>query len=407
MTPPATGLPADDGALTAFAAAAPASRRGTLAENVVAFAALLRDGGLPVTTGRAVEAARALKRVDLLRREDVQAALAATLVSNIEQRPFFDALFSVFWSAVATPKPTPMPSPDGSGGSGRSGGPAARELRRVATGDLYAASSEEGGQGVPHAYSEADRITKKDFAQLRGDELNRVRRLIQELAPQLRTAVSRRRRSARHGHAIDLRRSLRRAARRGGELHELVRQRRRERRTDVVVLADVSGSMDLYSEFLVQFVYGLQQELRGVSTFVFSTRLFEVTAMLRARSFSAALRLLEENVDGWSGGTQIGESLRTFNHSYAGERVHRRTVVIVLSDGWDRGDAELVGVEMQRLQRRAKRVIWLNPLLGHAGYEPLCEGMTAALPYCDDFLPANDVESLKSFGRHLLSVAAG
>ncbi|MDP6605737.1 MAG: VWA domain-containing protein [Dehalococcoidia bacterium] len=401
-----TPLTADDGALTAFAAEAPGARRGALAENVLAFAALLREGGLPVTTGRAVEAARALERVDLLRRDDVEAALAATLVSNIEQRPLFDALFSVFWSAVPMPEPTPMPSPDGSGGRGRSSGPAALELRRAAAGDLYAGASADGGAGQPHAYSEADLVTKQDFAGLRGGDLQRVRRLIQQLAPQLRTAESRRRRTARHGRTLDLRHSLRRAARRGGELHELVRQRRRERRTDVVLLADVSGSMDLYSEFLVQFVYGLQQELRGVSTFVFSTRLFEVTAMLRARSFSAALRLLEESVDGWSSGTQIGESLRVFNQSHAAERVHRRTVVIVLSDGWDRGDAELVGLEMQRLQRRAKRVIWLNPLLGHAGYEPLCEGMAAALPYCDDFLPANDVESLRAFGRHLLSVAA-
>jgi uncharacterized protein with von Willebrand factor type A (vWA) domain len=135
-----------------------------------------------------------------------------------------------------------------------------------------------------------------------------------------------------------------------------------------VVLADVSGSMDLYSRFLVQFLYGLQQELRGVSTFVFSTRLFEVTPMLRARSFEAALRLVAQSVDGWSGGTQIGASLADFNLRYGRERVGRDTVLIVLSDGWDRGDAESVGREMAVLQRRARRVIWLNPLLGSPGY---------------------------------------
>ncbi len=258
--------------------------------------------------------------------------------------------------------------------------------------------------GAPQAYSDADVVMRKDFSALRGEELQRVRRMIREIAPGLRTAVSRRYRAARRGHAVDLRRSLRRAARRDGELHEIEHRRRRHRRTDVVLLADISGSMDLYSGFLVQFIYGLQQELRGVSTFVFSTRLFEVTAMLRARSFDAALRLLEQSVDAWGGGTQIGESLAEFNRRYARERVHRRTVVIVLSDGWDRGDTALVAREMERLQRRAKRVIWLNPLLGHPQYEPLSEGMAAALPFCDDFLPAHNVETLRAFGRHLLVV---
>ena len=401
-----TQLPLDDGTLTAFALEAPASRRGTLAENVLAFAALLRSSGLPVTTGRAIEAARALERVDLLRRDDVRTAFAATLVSAVEQRPLFDALFAVFWSAVAAPAPARLPAPDGTSGRGRDSGPAAQQMRRAAAGDLYAGSARTP-EGDPHAYSRSDLVTKKDFASLDDEGLRDVRRTIRELAPQLRMAISRRRRSARRGHAIDLRQSLRRAARRGGELDELRRQRRRERRSDVVVLADVSGSMDRYSEFLVQFIYGLQQELRGVSTFVFSTRLFEVTPMLRARSFDSALRLLEAGVDGWSGGTQIGESLREFNRSYAAQRVHRRTVVIVLSDGWDRGDGALVGEQMQLLQRRAKRVIWLNPLLGHDGYEPLAEGMAAALPFCDDFLPANTVDSLRAFGKHLLSVTVG
>ena len=188
-------------------------------------------------------------------------------------------------------------------------------------------------------------------------------------------------------------------------MHEIARRRRRLRRTDVVLLVDVSGSMDRYSEFLVQLVYGMQQELHGVSTFVFSTRLYEVTPMLRVRSFPAALRLVQRAVDAWSGGTQIGHSLAEFNRRFARQRVGRHTVVIVLSDGWDRGDTEMVAREMGHLQRRARRVIWLNPLLGHAGYEPLAEGMAAALPFCDDFLPAHNIDALREFGRHLLAVS--
>ena len=147
-------------------------------------------------------------------------------------------------------------------------------------------------------------------------------------------------------------------------------------------------------------------EGRGVSTFVFSTRLFEVTPMLRARSFEEALRMVEERVDGWSGGTQIGHSLSDFNRRFARDRVHRNTIVIIVSDGWDRGESAVLGREMAALGRRARRVIWLNPLLGQEGYEPLTRGMSAALPFCDDFMPVHNVDSLAAFGRHLMAVSS-
>ena len=393
----------DERELTAFIAQAPSHRRGTLMANVLAFCRLLRAAGIALSVGRALEAVRALERIDVLRRDDVRAALAATLVADVDQRQLFDALFEAFWS-LTPPSPSQLPPSVSLDGSHPLQGPVAQRSERVVTGDWY------GGQatappGGPRSYSDADLVTSKDFSALRGDELRRVKKLIREIAPQLRTALSRRQHTRRHGRVIDLRRSLRRAARGDGELHEIVRRTRRHRRTDVVVLADVSGSMDRYSEFLVEFIYGLQQELRGVSTFVFSTRLFEVTPMLRARTFETALRLVAQHVDGWSGGTQIGASLADFNRRYARERVHRHTIVIVLSDGWDRGEAEELAREIAVLQRRTKRLIWLNPLLGHDAYEPLTAGMLAALPYCDDFLPVHNIESLVDFGRHLLAVA--
>ncbi|MEZ4501937.1 MAG: VWA domain-containing protein [Dehalococcoidia bacterium] len=395
----------DRHALADFLLNAPSLRRGTIAENALAFCGLLRASGIDVTIGRAIDAARALEWVDLTARDEVRAALASTLLADSAHRRLFDAVFEVFWSLV-TPPPAQLPPPPQLSGSRPVDGPAARQVRQAVSGDLYGGDTTPQTEGSPQSYSEADLITSKDFSRLRGDELKRVRRLVREIAIQLRTATSRRSRHAAHGHAIDLRRSLRHAARSGGEVRELARRRRQLHRTDGVLLADVSGSMDTYSEFLVQFVYGLQQEMHGVSTFVFSTRLFEVTPMLRARSFEAALRMIERDVDGWSGGTQIGASIAEFNRRFARERVHRRTVVIILSDGWDRGDGDRLGKEMAALRRRARRVIWLNPLLGHEGYEPLAQGMAAALPYCDDFLPANNVESLAAFGRHLLQVTA-
>ena len=396
-------LAADERELAAFLALAPAARRGSLAENLLAFCGLLRQSGIDVTVGRALDAARALSIVDVASREDVQAACAATLLSDVSQRALFDALFVVFWSLIAPP-PTALPPPSVAGGSRSSEGPRITQEQRLASRDVRAGESRRP-RGQPASFSDAELLAAQDFSALRGDDLRQVRQMIHLLARRLSAAVSRRSRAHRIGEALDLRRSLRRAARTGGELRELARLRRRHRRTSVVLIADVSGSMDVYSEFLVQFVYGLQQELRGVSAFVFSTRLYEVTPMLRARSFAEALRLLGRHVDGWSGGTQIGRCLADFNRRFARERVGRNTIVIVMSDGWDRGESAQLKHEMATLARRARRLIWLNPLLGEAGYQPLTLGMAAALPYCDDFMPVHNVESLARFGRHLLAVS--
>ncbi|MFN8639753.1 MAG: VWA domain-containing protein [Dehalococcoidia bacterium] len=399
-----TALLQDGRALAAFLAQAPSQRRGTLPENLLAFCAMLRLAGIHVTVGSTIEAARALEVVDLRRPDDVRAALAATLLSEAAARPLFDALFRVFWSLLAPP-PAILPPAGALGGSRSVDGPAARQEQRTLTGDGAGAGTRSVTRGQPRSYSDADMVTSRDFSTLRGDELREVRRLIRVLARRLSTAVSRHSTAHRRGREVDLRRSLRLAARHGGEVRELERRHRVPRRTDLVVLADVSGSMDVYAQFLVQFVYALQQELRGVSTFVFSTRLFEVTPMLRARSFEEALRLVEERVDGWSGGTQIGRSLADFNRRFARDRVHRNTIVVIVSDGWDRGESESLRREMAALARRARRVIWLNPLLGQEGYEPLTRGMSAALPFCDDFMPVHSVDSLAAFGRHLLTVS--
>ncbi len=188
---------------------------------------------------------------------------------------------------------------------------------------------------------------------------------------------------------------------------ELAWRRRKVRRLKLVLLCDVSGSMDVYSRFLSQFLYGLQSELRGVSTFVFSTRLFDVTPMLRARTFDEALGHVARHVDGWSGGTRIGACLAEFNRRYAKGRLGPRTVVVIISDGWDRGDIEQLAREMRMLKRRAYRLLWLNPLLGNADYQPVAQGMVAALPHVDQFLPVHNLESLARVGRTLIKLARG
>jgi uncharacterized protein with von Willebrand factor type A (vWA) domain len=254
------------------------------------------------------------------------------------------------------------------------------------------ASDIEGG-GAEAAYSARDVLTTRDFAAYSDADVRAARRLIRQLAPRLATRKSRRMHAGSRGE-VDLRRSLRRAGR-SGEIVDLARRHRRVARLELVALCDVSGSMDLYSNFLIQFLYALQRESRGVRTFVFSTRLFDVTELLRRESLDEALDAIARSVNAWSGGTRIGASLNAFNRDYARRLVGPRTVLMVMSDGWEREDAELLGREMAWLHRRARSVIWLNPLRGRRGYQPLAKGMAAALPHTDYFLEAHNLESLK------------
>ncbi|HZX40512.1 MAG TPA: VWA domain-containing protein, partial [Myxococcaceae bacterium] len=224
--------------------------------------------------------------------------------------------------------------------------------------------------------------------------------LARRIARRLRARPGRRWKHAPRGDQISLRRTMREAMKTGGEISTLTYRERKLRRTRLVVLADVSGSMDLYARLLLQFLYALQNAFASVETFVFATRLNRVTDELRAPGYREALGGLSARVQDWSGGTRIGESLAAFLEGWP-RLVDRRTVVVVLSDGWETGNPEVLGQALATLRRRAGRLVWLNPLLGSPGYEPLTKGMQAALPHLDVFAPANDLASLEHLARHL------
>jgi uncharacterized protein with von Willebrand factor type A (vWA) domain len=211
--------------------------------------------------------------------------------------------------------------------------------------------------------------------------------------------VSRRRRPVRRGGVVDLRRSIRANMMRG-EIIELRRRERRRRKLRLVLLCDVSGSMDLYSRFLLQFLYALQNVFGRVETFTFATRLTRVTEHMRGPSYRQALARLVAVRD-FSGGTRIGASLAEFNRQW-GHLLNRHTIVVLLSDGWDTGEPEDLASELLTLKRRAGRVIWLNPLLGNPSYEPLTRGMAAALPLVDRFASAHNLASLRDLASHLM-----
>jgi uncharacterized protein with von Willebrand factor type A (vWA) domain len=258
-------------------------------------------------------------------------------------------------------------------------------------------------------WSPREALRHKDFAALTAEELRKVRELIAGLRLRVRERPSRRRCAGR-GREADLRRTLRRSLRFGGEVLRFERRERKMRPRPVVVLADVSGSMERYTRPLLFFIYALAGAAnggaRGTEAFTFGTRLTRITPALRRGDLERALHEVARVVPDWSGGTRIGEVLASFNREWGSRVLSHGAVVLLLSDGWDRGDPELLRREMARLQRNAWRLVWLNPLLGSPEYEPLTRGMRAALPFVDDFRPVHDLASLEELAAHLGSLEA-
>ena len=371
---------------------------------VTRFAALLRAQALPVTLIQVLDGVRALEHLDISDRSEVYLGLRTVFASRPEELPIFDRCFETFWrvgaqaesgipglmAPAAAPESDPLTLPAAAGQK--------RETLALDTwGDDDEGEQEGEPLGVP-AVSDKESLVGQDFATFAPDQLDEVLRLTILIARRLARRISRRRRPVRRRGRVDLRRTLRANLTRA-DLIDLRFRARKPKKTKLVLLCDVSGSMDLYSRFLLQFLFAVQSVFRRVETFTFSTRLTRITDHLRSRSYRQVLRRLGEVRD-WSGGTRIGESLAEFNREW-GRIIDRRTIVIILSDGWDTGDPEVLATEMLRIKRRAARVIWLNPLLGNPSYEPLTRGMAAALPLVDHFAPAHNLASLRDLAQRL------
>lgn len=364
-------------------------RQGAFVPNLLMFGRLLRRAGLDVPHRRLLDAARALELVGLTRRPDVHATMSALLVHRAEDRERFDRAFDLFFRV-------PSQSAPGASNLDRRAAPQAIARPIVGqppeAGNADADGTEEPAWAVGASSPEGVSRTK-DFADFTVSELERARRLLERLPWQLGVRTTRRWERA-SGSAPDLRRAIRRAVMQG-ELLALPTRRRRRTPRPVVVLGDVSGSMERYSRVLLHFIYGMAHGARHVESFVFATTLTRITRSVARQGADHALARVRRDVRDWGGGTRIGGSLRTFNTRWA-RRVMRHTpVVVILSDGWDRGEPAVLAGELARLRRMCRRLVWLNPLLGDARYEPLTRGMQAALPHIDDFLPAHNLASLE------------
>ena len=377
--------------------------RPDLLPRLGAFARLLHDAGLEAGPRRLTDATRALGFVDLKVQDDFRNALRAVFVSRKDDIAVFEAAFDIFWAP-----PDPRASAGLIPGRGRSL-PLSPERAKVWANALGLNTSQMKREQDPtefpassSGYSAEELLRHKDFEEMTWAETEQVKRLLEQSPWRVAERRTRRLRPSRAGR-VDLRRSARHAIRSSGELMTLFHRRPRVRRRPLVLICDVSGSMERYSRLLMIFAHAIARR-EDLEAFVFSTRLTRITRVLRQRDLDRALDAVSKSVHDFSGGTRIGDALADFNRKWARRVLGHGAVVIVVSDGWDRGDPAHLTQELIHLRRSAHRLIWLNPLLGSEGYEPLTRGMAAALPHCDDFLAAHNVEALEDLGRLLGSL---
>jgi hypothetical protein len=370
---------------------------GELLHHLLLFARRLKGKGFKITTGRVIDAARSLPYLDLSRRQDFAAALRANWASSPGEFSVFDDLFRVFWSQFERRERKPVLPSAPELGSVENGG---EKFPFLFPGEIASPEPEGPGRvGQGLRYSPEERLMAKDFTRLTAEETPRFARTLQRLLSRWAARISRRRRPSGRGREIDFRRTLRTAVGHGGEMVRLIRKRARVKPLKIITICDVSGSMDSSTRFTLQFIHGMHRVFRRSETFVFSTRLTRISDLLKRNRWPVALKAIGERVQDWSGGTRIGQCLKVFNERYGKGLAAGSFLLVIISDGWDRGDALTLETEMKRLRRRARRIVWMNPLLETPGYQSLCLGMRTALPFIDHFIPANSLENFQDLGE--------
>jgi uncharacterized protein with von Willebrand factor type A (vWA) domain len=370
-----------------------------LAASVVEFGRFLRTHGFSGDLRQTITALESARTIDVADRQSFACALQTALCCNREEWERFPQLFQRFWGE-SHPRPRST--------SGEYKGRAQHDAQERQTGSSFfldqpgkGASADDGSGKAVYGASAQQRLKKVDFSEVPCEDLTQLEDLSLRLLRRMSLRLSRRFRDSGRGDRIDLRRSIRRSIATGGEPMILAYKVRKPQKYKLVILLDVSGSMNFYSLFLVRFAYALQACFPRVDTFLFSTGVVRISDLLRTHSLREALQRLSNRAAGWSGGTKIGESLRQFNRLHGGKLFSRDTVLIMLSDGWETGDPQLLADQIRAARRRIRKVVWLNPLLGLKDYQPLTRGMAAALPYIDVFAPAHNLESLLALERVL------
>ncbi|MFC4165760.1 vWA domain-containing protein [Teichococcus aestuarii] len=380
---------------------------GALAANLLGFGRLLRRAGLPIGPAEMLAGAEALTRIDLADRRQAQAALRATLVHRHEHQHLFDHAFRLWWrdpeagrhaaamDALSQGQPPPKPPPDGRRLAAALGGqapppPPPQKPEREVDASLTVSASEA--------------LAKMDFEAMGAAELAAARQEIRRLALPLDKRPTRRFRPDPAGPRADLRATLRHAMRQGGEVSALHRSRRVERPPPLVAICDISGSMARYAQVLLHFLHAVTNDRDRVSTFLFGTRLTNITRPLRHRDAEVAFEMVSHLVPDWSGGTRIGEALDLFNRQWGRRVLGQGAVVLLITDGLERGDAAdlaRLAAATERLRHSCRRLIWLNPLLRYSGFQPRSQGIRTMLPLVHEHRPVHNIESLRALVRTL------
>jgi uncharacterized protein len=388
--------------------AVPFAPKGRLAENVVHFVRLLRVAGLPVGPARTLAALEAVEAVGLANREDFRAALAAVLVSRHEQLPIFETAFDIFWrNPKLLEKLIAALLPKVFGRTGER--PPEPELpARIAQAMLPPAApalpredDDEIDLDAAFTMSPREVLQHKDFETMTTEELAAVRSLLRNLRLPLPELLTRRTAPSSRGHRVDLRATMRRATGAAGSLSPLAWRMRQTRTPPLVVLCDISGSMDRYARMLLHFLHAITNDRDRVHVLLFGTRLTNITRHLKHRDVDVALSKVTTAVSDWAGGTRIGACLEEFNRRWSRRLLGQNAVVLLISDGLDAEGGVGLAAQAERLHKSCRRLVWLNPLLRYDGFEARPAGIKAMLPHVDDFLPVHNVESLTQLAAAL------
>ncbi len=368
-------------------APASAQRNADVLERMLDFCRFAKSNQLNVTQGRVIDCVRALAAIDWANEDDFRLALRTNIASSRAEEQAFDRLFRHYFygednAPIVAPRPLNSEKIRGRQGHAHS--------------DIHDALVTD-----PQQFSAAASTRDIDLQQRWMHDAASLDKVIQSLARKLATRLSRRLCADRHGETVDLRRTIRRNERHGLDLVDLSYKARQIRKTRLVMLCDVSGSMDSFNPFLLQLMLGVQRALKNSRTFAFSTQVSEITAALRRRSVENTLRELGQAVKHWSGGTKVGAALAVINRAVLREGVARSTVLVIISDGYDNGDVKQIEREMKTAKRRVRKIVWINPMYGASTFQVRAAGMRAAIPYIDHFLPAFDADSLEVLVREL------
>jgi uncharacterized protein with von Willebrand factor type A (vWA) domain len=380
-----------------------------LTEKVILFSRFLRKWGFKVFSSGIVDALRGMEAVDIARREDFFSVLRANLVTTDLEWRVFRGLFDRFWQGMAEGR-------EEEAKEGCKEGPLEENNEdEIVEREMGAFNEEKADFDEPlkreclegSTYSAVAVLEKRDLSQFERGDIQTAQLILKNLMVPFKITAARRFKRSRKPGDIHFRLMMKRSMKAGGIPLELFYRTRRKRLKRLVILADVSGSMDRYARFVMPFIMGLKGIGSRAEAYVFSTSLTAVSPIMRKFNVDKVLEVIATEVPDWSGGTRIGESLQQFVEQYGHRHLNKRTVILIMSDGWDLGARRLLIREMETISSKVHCIIWLNPLAGDAAYKPVCGGMQAALPYVDYFLPAESLRSLKRVGKTLATVVAG